>query len=172
MDAARRLGGDVAGDAAGEAELLEQLLHPLRILADVRVDLAVGAFEVGVGHQGRAAVSRADDVDHVQVVAFDDPVEVNVEHVQARRRAPVAEQPRLDVLALERLFQERVVEQVDLPDREVVGGPPVGVDLAEFVGCERCGFSLRIARTCGRPVGCLRLQCCIHRLTPLPGYRG
>ena len=103
VDAAGRLRGDVAGDAAGEAELLEQPLHPLRVLADVRVDLAVGAFEVGVGDQRRPAVPRADDVDHVQVIALDDPVEVHAEHVQARRRAPVAEQPRLDVLALERL---------------------------------------------------------------------
>ena len=137
VDAARGLRGDVAGDAAGEAELLEQPLHPLRVLADVRIDLAVGAFEVGVGDQRRAAVPRADDVDHVQVIALDDPVEVDAEHVQARRRAPVAEQPRLDVLPLERLFQERIVEQVDLADRQVVGGPPVGVHLAQLLGGER-----------------------------------
>ena len=79
VDGARRLRGDVAGDAAGEAELLEQPLHPLRVLADVRVDLAVGPLEVGVGDQRRAAVARADDVDHVQVVPLDDPVEVDVE---------------------------------------------------------------------------------------------
>ena len=60
---------------------------------------------------------RADDVDHVQVIPLDDPVEVDVEHVQARRRAPVTEQSRLDVLAAERPLQERVVEQVDLADR-------------------------------------------------------
>ena len=90
VNAARRLGGDMAGDAAREAELLEQLPHPLRVLADLRVDLAVGPFEVGVGHQRRAAVPRADDVDHVQVIALDDPVQVDAEHVQARRRAPVA----------------------------------------------------------------------------------
>ena len=88
VDAARRLGRDVAGDAAREAELLEQLLHPLRVLADVRIDLAVGAFEIGVGHQRRAAVPRADDVDHVQVIALDDPVEVDAEHVQARATCP------------------------------------------------------------------------------------
>ena len=146
VDAARRLRGDVAGDAAGEAELLEQLLHPLGVLADVRIDLAVGAFEVGVGHQRRAAVPRADDVDHVQVIALDDPIEVHAEHVQARRRAPVAEQPRLDVLPLERLLQQRVVEQVDLPDRQVVGGPPVGVELAELVRRERRLLALGIAR--------------------------
>ena len=105
VDAARRLRRDVAGDAAGEAELLEQPLHPFGVLADVRIDLAVGPFEIGVRHQRRPAVPGADDVDHVQVVALDDPIEMHAEHVQARRRAPVAEQPRLDVLALERLSQ-------------------------------------------------------------------
>ena len=142
---AGRLGSDVAGNAAGEAELLEQLLHALGVLADVRVELAVGAFEVGVGDQGRAAVPWADDVDHVQVIALDDAIEVNAEHVEARRRAPVAEQPRLDVLPLERLFQERVVEEVDLADRQVVGGPPVGVHLAQLLGGERTAAAVLLA---------------------------
>src|SRR6266849_9102133 len=46
VNAAGRFRGDVAGDAAGEAELLEQLLHAFGILADVRVDLAIGAFQI------------------------------------------------------------------------------------------------------------------------------
>jgi hypothetical protein len=91
VDAARRLRRDVAGNPAGEAELLEQPLHPLRVLTDVRVELAVGAFEVGVGDQRRPAVARADDVDHVQVILLDDPVEVHAKHVQAGGGAPVAE---------------------------------------------------------------------------------
>ncbi|MEP6845287.1 MAG: hypothetical protein ABI861_04765, partial [Panacibacter sp.] len=33
--------------------------------------------------------------------------------------------------------EERVGEQVDLPDREVVGRPPIGVDAARVVGGER-----------------------------------
>jgi len=89
-----------------------------------------------VRDQRGAAVSGADDVDHVEVVALDDPVEVDAEHVQARRRAPVAEQPRLDVLPLERLLQERVVQQVDLPDRQVVRGPPPQVDLLQLLPVE------------------------------------
>jgi len=32
----------------------------------------------------------------------------------------MAQQPRLDVLERQRLAQQRVVEQVDLPDREVL----------------------------------------------------
>jgi hypothetical protein len=61
-----------------------------------------------MGYHRRAAVPRADDVDHVKVVALDDPVEVDAEHVQTRRDAPVTEQPWLDMFALERFLQERL----------------------------------------------------------------
>ena len=47
------------------------------------------------------------------------------------------EQTRLDMLALERHFEERIVEQIDLPDRKVIRGPPVGIHLVQFVGGER-----------------------------------
>src|SRR5581483_2184127 len=139
VNATRSFGSDVAGNAAGEAELLEQLLHALDILADVRVHLAVGAFQVGVGHQRRTAVPRANDVNHVQIITLDDPIQMHVEHVQARRRAPVTEQSRLDVLTLEWLFQQRVVEQVNLADRQIVGRPPVSIHLAQLLGSERTG---------------------------------
>ena len=48
------------------------------------------------------------------------------------RRAPVAEQPRLDVLASERPSQERIVEQVDLADGEVVRRAPERVDFCQL----------------------------------------
>ena len=57
------------------------------------------------------------------------PVQQDVDHRQAGAGAPVAEQPRLDVLERERLAQQGVVLQVDLADREVVGrGPPAQVE--------------------------------------------
>ena len=133
VNGAGRLGRDVTRDPAGEAELLEQLLHAVRILGDAGVDLAVRTFEVRIGDQAWAAVPGPDDVDHVEVVFLDDPVQVDVEKVQARRRPPVAEQAGFDVRALERLLQEWIVVQIDLADREVVGGPPVGVHLAQLV---------------------------------------
>ena len=68
VDRTGRLRGDMAGNAAGERELGEQSLQARLVLADVRVDLAVRPFEVGVGHQRRPAVPGAGDVEHVQVV--------------------------------------------------------------------------------------------------------
>ena len=136
VDRARRFGRRVARDAAGKRELLEQLLHPFRVQRDVRVELAVRALEPGVRHQRRPAVARAAEVDHVQVVALDRAVQVRVDEVQARRRSPMPEQARLHMLERERLLEQRVVEQIDLPDREVVRRAPVGVEQAQFVDSE------------------------------------
>ena len=72
-------------------------------------------------------------IDRVEVARLDDAVQVRVDEVQPGRRAPVAEQPRLDVLEPQRLAQQRVVEQVDLADRQVVRRPPVGVDQVELL---------------------------------------
>src|SRR5215472_15373566 len=75
----------------------------------------------------------AGDVDHVQVVLFDEPVQVDVDEVEARRGSPVAEEPRLDVVFRERLLQQRVVVEIDLADRKVVGGAPVRVYQGRFL---------------------------------------
>ena len=100
VDRAGRLGRDVARDAARERELAEQPPHALRVTRDVGVDLAVGALEPRARDEARAAVAGAGDVDRAQVVLADRAVEVRVDEVQPGRRAPVAEQPRLDVLRL------------------------------------------------------------------------
>ena len=89
VDGAGRLGSDVARDAAGEGELPEQSAQAFRVLRDVRVGLGVGALGVGVRDQAGAAVARGG--------------------------TPVPEQTRLDVLGGQRLTQQRVVQQVDLP---------------------------------------------------------
>src|SRR6185436_16254073 len=46
-------------------------------------------------------------------------------------------QPRLDVLGPERLPEERIVVEVDLPDREIVGRAPPGVHPAEKIFRQR-----------------------------------
>ena len=133
VDRARGPRRHVAGDAAREGELTEELSEALLVLGDVGVDLAVGALEVRVGDDARSSMSGPDDVDHVEVPGDDDAVEVGVDQVESRCRAEMAHQPRLDVLGPERFSQQRVVEEVDLADRAVVGGPPVGVDGVEIV---------------------------------------
>ncbi len=143
VDRAGRLGGDVAGDPAGERELAEQAAQALLVVADVRVELAVGALEVHVRDQPRAAVARAGDVDRVEVALAYHAVQVRVDEVQARRRAPMAEQARLGVLDPQRLAQQRVLQQVDLAHRQVVGGAPVGVEQLQLGRSQRSGCACR-----------------------------
>ena len=137
VDRAGRLRRDMARDPARERELPEQPPQALFVLLDVRVQLAVGALEVGVRDHARTTVARAADVDRVQIAGAYLAVQVRVDEVQARCRAPVAEQPRLDVLGLQRLAQQRVVEQVDLPDGEIVRSTPVGIDQPQLLRVER-----------------------------------
>ena len=156
MDAAGRFRRDMARDAAREAELLEQPLHALGIPADVRIDLAIGALQIGVGDQRRPAMPRPDHIDHVEVVALDHPIEVDVDQVQPRGGAPMTEQPRLDVGTFERLSQQRIVEQIDLPDGQVIRRPPVGVHGRQFGLIERrFGRPLRsVLSLVGRALNC------------------
>ena len=139
VDRAGRLGRGVARDAARERELAEEALQPGLVAADLGEQLAVGALEVGVGDHARPAVPGARDVEDVPVTRADEPVQMRPDQVQAGRGAPVAEQARLDVLGGEWLAQQRVVEQVDLPDREVVRGAPPCVDALELLTGERAG---------------------------------
>ena len=77
---------------------------PSRFCSMWRIHLGVRAFEIGIRHQPRAAVTRADDVDHVQVALADEAVPVDIEEVEAGRGAPVAQQARLHVVERERPF--------------------------------------------------------------------
>jgi len=162
VDGTGGLGGHVGGDAAGEAELFEQLPDAVGVLGDVRVDLGVGVLEVGVRDEAGAAVARSGDVDRLHAALLDGAVHVGVEEVQAGRRPPVAQQARLDVVAGQGLAEQGVVEQVDLADGEVVGRAPPGVDLAGLLVGDGMGLAVRPAgrhahvRSCPRMVRRLR----------------
>ena len=133
VDRSGRFGRRMARHAIRPGELVEQLPETGDIEGDLGVELAVGAFEVGVGEDARTAVAGTGDVDHIEVALANHPVQVRVDEVQPRSRAPVSEQPRFDVLQLERPPQQRVVSEVNLPDRKVVRRPPIAVDLLEHL---------------------------------------
>ena len=66
VDGTRSLRSTVARNAAGEGELLEQLLHALFITADVGVNFRVGAIQVSVGNKEVSSVARAGDQDRFE----------------------------------------------------------------------------------------------------------
>ncbi len=134
VDRPRRRDADVAGHATGRRELAEQATEAVAGLGDLRIDLGVRAFEVDVRDDRRPAVTGAGEEDHVDVLFCDQSIEVHVHEAETGRRAPMAEQSRLDVLRLQRDLEKRVVEEVDLSGGQVIGGLPVPMHPAE----QRC----------------------------------
>src|SRR5215208_4210149 len=128
VDRAWRLWRDVGGHATRKRELAEQPAHALLVLADSGIDLRVRPLEIRIRDQPWPAVPGASHVDRVQIARSNRAVHMGVEQIEARSGAPVPQQSRLDMLDLQRLPEQRVVEQVDLPYREIVRRTPVGVD--------------------------------------------
>ena len=139
VDRPRHLGRHMARHAVGPRELAKQPVHSLAVARDLRIALGVRAFEPGVRQRGRASVAGADDPDHVDVVVADQAVQVRIDEIQPRRRAPVAEQARLDVLAHERLLEQRIGAQVDLAHRQVVRRAPPPIDTSQDLGVDAKG---------------------------------
>jgi hypothetical protein len=117
--------------------LFEELLYPFFVLRNIRIQLAVGSFQVRIGYDSRAPMTRAGNVYDVEILLLDDAVEMNIDEVQSRRRAPVTQQSRFDVISLERFFQKRVVIELDLTDRQIIRGVPIRVDFFKQLWCER-----------------------------------
>src|ERR1051326_6687964 len=142
MNRAGRFGRDMAGNSAGERELFEQPFHPFFVWRDARINVAVRALQISVRHQPRPAVPWPGDVDDFQVLLLDDAVQVDVDEVQARRRSPVSQQARLDMLQRERLFKQRIVVEVNLSHGQVVRRAPPGVHLAQKIAAQEFCFCL------------------------------
>jgi hypothetical protein len=56
------------GMPPGKRKLPEQLLQARFVPTDVGIHLAVRALQIGVADQGRPAMARSGDIDHVEVV--------------------------------------------------------------------------------------------------------
>ena len=83
-------------------------------------------------NQSRAAMTRSDDVHHVEVMPLNQPVQMRVNEIQPGRGSPMPQQARLDVVFDERPLEQRIIPQVDLPNRQVIGGEPIFIELRGF----------------------------------------
>src|ERR1039458_1523458 len=106
----------MAGDASGEWKLEKKFLQPGFILTDVRINLAVCSFKIGVAHNRRATMAGPGDVNHVEVVFFDDAVQVRVNKILSGRRAPVSQQHVLHVSQRQWPLQKWIGVEVNLAD--------------------------------------------------------
>ena len=84
--------------------------------------------------QPRTAMAGPDDIDHVQIALFDQTVEMDINEVEPGGGTPMPEQTRFDVFELERGFEQGIVLQINLPDREVICGAPIRVHFFQQIG--------------------------------------
>jgi hypothetical protein len=73
------------------------------------------------------------DVDHVEIIQSDRPVQMGVDEILPWRRPPMPDHQRFDMCQRERLEQQRIRVEVNLTDREVVRGAPICVELLPLV---------------------------------------
>src|SRR5665213_798471 len=81
MNRSGRRGCDMAGNASGKGELLEQLFETRFVLRDIGVNFTPGAFQIDVAHDCRTAMSGTGDIEHVEIIFLDDPVEMHIDEV-------------------------------------------------------------------------------------------
>lgn len=141
MNGPGRLRRDMAGNPARKGKLAKQPPHSVGVLRDGAVHLAVGAFQVRIGHQSGPPVAGPGDVDDVGVALANYPVQVRVDQIEAGGGAPVTQQPGFDVRGHQRFGQQWIVQQIDLTDRQVVGGAPIGVNEGQVVVGQGSGFA-------------------------------
>ena len=91
VDGPRGLRAAVTGDAAGEGELAEQSSHAITVAPDVGISFAVGAFEPGVGDDGRPPVTWTAYEYGAEVQRLDAPAQVGVDEVESRAGSPVTQ---------------------------------------------------------------------------------
>ncbi|MNC26087.1 hypothetical protein D3C75_742040 [compost metagenome] len=132
MDGARSFGSGMGGDSAREGELLEELDQTGNIPGNFRIDFGVAAVQVRVGNHDLAAVAGAFDVEHIQIILGDGPVQVGIDKVLAWDGAPVADGLYLHMGILQRFLQQRVAFQVELAYGNIVGCAPIGVKLIQI----------------------------------------
>jgi hypothetical protein len=95
--------------------------------------VGIGPFQIGLRDNGRTAVTGTRDVNHRGVVLAYDAIQTDIDQVLAWRSSPMTGQARLDVRGAQRLPQQRIFLEIDLPDGEVVRGAPVRVYELEFL---------------------------------------
>src|SRR5215510_8165685 len=110
----------MAGDSPWKGELLEQPSHALFILLNVGIKLCVGPLQKCIRHHTGPAVAGATNIDHVQVIFVDQPVEVNIYEIESGSRPPMPQQTGLDVFEFKRLAQQRIGVEVNLSDRKII----------------------------------------------------
>ena len=59
----------------------------------------------------------AGNVNHVEIVLFNDAIQMDIQKIEPWSCPPMAQQPGFDMFQCQRFFEQRIVIQIDLTDR-------------------------------------------------------
>src|ERR1700682_1778042 len=113
MNGTRGVRRAMTADASRKRKLFEEFLEPRLSFALVGIDFRIRSFQIAVGQRGRRAVTGAGHEDHVEIVFFDQTIQVHPNKTLTGVRTPMAQESILDVLGLKRLFEQRVCCQLE-----------------------------------------------------------
>src|ERR1041384_2026345 len=80
---------DVARNAARKRKLFEEALQTGLGLRNLAIDFAVRSFEISICDQCWPAVPGPRNINRVQMLLADQPVQMNVDEVESGRGSPV-----------------------------------------------------------------------------------
>lgn len=123
--------------ASRKRKLPEEFEHARFVAALIRINLGVVAFEITVGQRSWRAMPGTGNINDIQIILLDEPIQVDPNQGLARIGAPMTQEPILDVLRLQRLAEKRVPAKINHAHRQIVASSPVGVDLPQLFGRKR-----------------------------------
>src|SRR6202521_4892794 len=132
MNGTGRLRCAVRTYSSGKRKLPEEFEHARFVTALIRIKLGVVAFEITVGQRSWRAMPGTRDINDIQIVLLDEPVQVHPDQGLARIGTPMTQEPILDVLRPQRLAEKRVPAKINHAHRQIVASSPVGVDLPQL----------------------------------------
>ena len=116
----------------GPTEVLDNLASTFAInFVATFVESVEGAFGGEIGQDSWCAMAGTSDEQHVAFVLVYQVIEVGVDEIEARNRAPVAEDAGLEVFRLQIFFQEKIVLEVELGGTEIIRIAKIFLDPTE-----------------------------------------
>src|ERR1700693_3205048 len=98
VDRTGSFGSDMAGNSARKRKLLEQPSESVFRLRNAGIKLAVGAFQISVSYQAGTSMAGPCNINDVEIVLLDEPIQMYVDKIQSWRGAPVTQKPGFNLL--------------------------------------------------------------------------
>ena len=76
-------------------------------------------------------MTGTSNVEHIQVILFDDTVQMHIDEVLTGRCSPMSNHQRLHMRHFQRFLQQRIIIQINLADRKIICSAPIGIHFSQ-----------------------------------------